>query len=89
MRDFGEILKSISKNYGFIGWNQGGWFMGLFEHCSQDKANLYLEMLEKRVSEYNKEQLDLQIKYTAGFRNSSTEKLYDVRELIHNTRGSF
>lgn len=89
LRDFGEMLKSISRNYGFIGWNQGGWFVGLFEHCSEDKANLYLEMLQKRVDEYNNEQLDLQIKYTAQYLNSTKENLYDVRELIHNTRGSF
>ena len=89
LRDFGEILKSISKNYGFICWNQGGWFMGLFEHCSEDKANLYLEMLQKRVSEYNKDQLDLQINYTTGYLNSTKESIYNVRDLIHKTREVF
>ncbi len=89
LRDFGEIIKSVSKNFGFVGWNQGGWFVGLFEHCSVDKANLYLEMLEKRVSEYNNEQLDLQIGYTAKYLNSTAAKIYDVHDLMHDTRESF
>ena len=88
LRDFGEMLKSISSNYGFISWNQGGWFMGLFEHCSEDKAKLYLEMLEKRVNDYNKNMVDIQIEYSVGYRNSSTEKIYDIRKLIHRTRES-
>lgn len=88
LRDFGEMLKSISSNYGFISWNQGGWFMGLFEHCSEDKAKLYLEMLEKRVNDYNKNMVDIQIEYSVGYRNSSTEKIYDIRKLIHSTRES-
>ncbi len=89
LRDFGEMLKSISSNYGFISWNQGGWFMGLFDHCSEDKANLYLEMLEKRVNDYNKNMVDIQIEYSVGYCNSSKEKIYDIRRLIHSTRESF
>lgn len=89
LRDFGEILKSISRNYGFVCWNQGGWFMGLFEQCSEEKIQLYIEMLDKSVEEYNGKQIDLQIKYSYGYCNSSVEKVYDIRKLIHKTRQNF
>ena len=85
LRDFGEILKSVSRNYGFIGWNQGGWFLGLFEQCSEDKAELYLQMLEKTVNDYNDRQMELEIKYVAAYSNSTQSQIYDIRNLIRNT----
>ena len=85
LRDFGDILKSVSHNYGFVGWNQGGSFLGLFEQCSVEKANLFLEMLEKRVNEYNERQLELELKYSIAYSNSTEDQIYDIRGLIHNT----
>ena len=84
MRDFGEILKSVSRNYGFIGWNQGS-FLGLFEQCSADKAELFLDMLNKRVEEYNEKQLELEIQYTAAYSNTTADEVYDIRNLIRHT----
>lgn len=84
MRDFGEILKLVSRNYGFIGWNQGS-FLGLFEQCSTDKADLFLDMLKKRVNDYNDKQLELEIQYTAAYSNSTADKIYDIRNIIRKT----
>lgn len=84
MRDFGEILKAVSRNYGFIGWNQGS-FLGLFEQCSTDKLNLFLDMLEKRVTDYNDKQLELEIQYTVAYSNSTADGIYDIRNIIRKT----
>ena len=84
MRDFGEILKSVSRNYGFMGWNQGS-FLGLFEQCSVEKADLFLEMLSKRVEEYNNKQTELEIQYTIAYSNTTREEIYDIRNLIRHT----
>ena len=84
MRDFGEILKSVSRNYGFIGWNQGS-FLGLFEQCSSDKAELFLDMLKKRVDEYNEKQMELEITYSVAYSNTTKDDIYDIRHLIRNT----
>ncbi|MBR0412039.1 MAG: diguanylate cyclase [Eubacterium sp.] len=84
MKDFGEILKSVSRNYGFIGWNQG-MFLGLFEQCSADKAELFLDMLNKRVEEYNDKQLELEIQFSVAYSNSTEEEIFDIRNLIRNT----
>ena len=84
MRDFGDILKSLSRNYGFIGWKQGS-FLGLFEQCSTEKAELFLDMLEKRVAEYNDKQLELEIQYTVAYSNSTRDDLHDIRQLIRHT----
>ena len=85
LRDMGAILKSISQNYGFVGWNQGGGFLCLFEHCSAEKADLFLDMLEKRVNEYNDRQIELELKYKIAYSTSTKDEIYDIRTLIRNT----
>ena len=81
---FGEILKTVSRNYGFIACNRPGFFLGLFEHCSASKAKLFYEILEKSVNDYNKRQVELEIKYSIAFSNSTDEKIYQVRSLIRS-----
>lgn len=81
MRDFGEILKSVARNYGFIGWNQGS-FIGLFERCSKDKTDFFMNMLKKRVDDYNDKQLEMEIRYTACYSNTSEDEISDIHDLI-------
>ena len=61
--------------------------MGLFEQCPATKAELFLDMLEKSVNEYNEKQIELQIRYTAAFSNSTEENTYDIRKLLRSTFG--
>ena len=85
LASFGGILKSISRNYGFIGCNRAGMFMGLFEQCSVQKAKLFMEVLEKSVNEYNSDQIEYHIRYSAAFCNSTEDQTYEVRTLIRHT----
>ena len=87
LRDFGEMVKTLSRNYGFMGFNNGGMFMGLFEQCPATKADLFLDMLDKSVKEYNEKQIELQIRYSAAYSNSTDEKTYDIRKLLRSTFG--
>ena len=87
LRDFGEMVKTLSRNYGFMGFNNGGMFMGLFEQCPATKADLFLDMLDKSVKEYNEKQIELQIRYSAAYSNSTDEKNYDIRKLLRSTFG--
>lgn len=87
MRDFGEMIKTLSRNYGFIGFNNGGSFMGLFEKCTTVKAELFVDMLSKSVKDYNEKRTDLQIEYSIAYSNSTEDKVYDIRDLIRDTFG--
>lgn len=80
----GEILKTITRNYGFIACNRPGYFLGLFENCSATKAHLFTEILEKSIIDYNKRQVELEVKYSVAFSNSTEEKTYQIRSLIRN-----
>ena len=51
------------------------------------KAELFLDMLDKSVKEYNEKQIEMQVEYSAAFSNSSEDKTYDVRTLIRHTFG--
>lgn len=82
---FGEIVKSISKDYGFIGYNRGGMFLGLFKQCPAHKTEMYLQMLEKNVEKYNQKQIEIQAQYSTAYCNSTDDHTYDVRLLIHQT----
>ena len=79
---FGGMIKSLSKNYGFIGCNRPGMLLGLFDQCSVPKAELFLQMLEKSVKDYNEKQVELQIEYTAAFCNSTEDDTHEIRTLI-------
>ena len=84
LREFGDIVRVLSRNYGFIGCNRPGFFIGLYENCSVSKAKLFSEMLEKSINDYNRRQVEIEVKYSVAFSNSTEEKLYQVRSLIHN-----
>ena len=81
---FGEIVKTLSRNYGFVGCNRPGYFLGLFEECSANKAKLFAEMLEKSTREYNRKQVEIDVKYSIAFSNSTDEQLYQIRSLIRS-----
>ena len=82
--EFGGIIKVLSRNYGFIGCNRPGYFIGLYENCTVSKANLFLEMLEKSVNDYNRRQVEVEVKYSVAFSNSTEDSIYQIRSLIHS-----
>ena len=81
---FGEIIKTLSRNYGFVGCNRPGFFIGLYEDCSVAKAKLFSEMLERSIQDFNKRQVEIDVKYSMAFSNSTEEKIYQVRSLINS-----
>ncbi len=83
--DFGRIIKSLSRNYGFMAYNGAGQFLGLFDQCSSQKADLFIGMLNNSVEDYNDKQIEMKIKYSVVYLNSTDDNNYNVRELIHRT----
>ena len=82
--EFGGIIKVLSRNYGFVGCNRPGYFIGLYENCTVSKAKLFSEMLEKSVNDYNKRQVEVEVKYSVAFSNSTEDSIYQIRSLIHS-----
>ena len=82
LSDFGRIIKFTSKNYGFIGYNGVGQFIGIFEQCAVPKAELFIEQLGKNIKDYNDKHIEGHIKCSVAFSNSTDDKTYDIRTLI-------
>ena len=82
LADFGRIIKFTAKNYGFIGYNGVGQFIGIFEQCAAEKAELFIEQLGKNIKEYNEKHVEVHIKCSVAFANSTDDRIYDIRGLI-------
>ena len=82
LSDFGRILRFTAKNYGFIGYNGVGQFIGIFEQCTVPKAELFIEQLGKNIKDYNDKHVEVHIKCSVAFANSTDDKIYDIRSLM-------
>ncbi len=82
LSDFGRILKFTAKHYGFMGYNGVGQFIGIFEQCAVSKAELFIEQLSKSIKEYNDKHVEVHIKCSVAFANSTDDEIYDIRALI-------
>ena len=82
LSEFGRIVKKASRNYGFMGYNNVGQFLGLFDQCTVTKAEVFSEILNKSVAEYNEKQIGVTIKYSVAYVNSEQEDVYEIRTLI-------
>lgn len=82
LSDFGRIIKFTAKNYGFVGYNGVGQFIGVFEQCPVPKAELFIEQLGKNIKDYNDKHVEVHIKCSVAFANSTDDRIYDIRTLI-------
>ncbi len=82
LSDFGRIIKFSAKHYGFMGYNGVGQFIGIFEQCAVPKAELFIEQLSKNIKEYNEKHVEVHIKCSVAFANSTDDEIYDIRTLI-------
>ena len=80
--DFGRIIKFTAKHYGFVGYNGVGQLIGIFEQCAVSKAELFIEQLGKSIKEYNEKHVEVHIKCSVAFANSTDDETYDIRSLI-------
>ncbi len=66
IQDFSKILKDVSTPYGFICRNGGDEFVGIFENCTKESLNDYLNFLQEKVNKYNTLENEIQISYAVG-----------------------
>ena len=85
LAEFGHIVKAVSKNFGFMGYNNVGQFLGLFDQCTELKAETFAEMLQKSVADYNQKQIGVNIQYSVAYLNSAEDETYEIRTLIRHT----
>ena len=82
LKDFGQILKSFSDLYGFVGYNGSGSFMAFFPDCSTGKLDVILEAIDRQVAEYNKLNPGHEIRYAFGKAVSNEDGTFEIRNLL-------
>ena len=82
LRDFSDIVSTMSDTEGFVGYNGVGSYIAFFEKCGERKAKVILRILDQQITEYNRINPDYPIRYIAASETTSASGVYDVRELL-------
>lgn len=67
IRSFSIILKLASVNMCFVGRNGGNVFMAIFEDTTKENIDLFLDRVETKVIEHNKDHQNLAMHYQYGY----------------------
>ena len=82
LKDFSGLLQLMGDTDGMVGYNGVGKFLAFFAECSSKKAEVMVRILHEQVDEYNKLNPEYPIRFTAAWATSSTDDIYDMRELL-------
>ena len=80
--DFCNILEEVGDDYGFVGRNGGNKFLAIFENCTGEKIQTFLDRIEDRVSQHNQAPDSISIEYQIGTALNSEEHLDQITRLI-------
>ena len=83
LKKLGSILSEILSPEGFIGYNNSGQFIGLFENCNEEKASSLMERITSEIEYTNDSDNSMAISVNMGCAISSDEDIYEVRKLLH------
>ena len=82
LKDFAQIIKSFGDLYGFVGHNGGGNFIAFFSSCPGKKADVILEAIERKVTEYNASHPQQEIRFSRGKAVSDDDGVFEIRQLL-------
>ena len=82
LKDFSGLLQLMGDTEGMVGYNGVGKFLAFFSECSAKKADVMVRILTDQVDEYNKLNPEYPIQFTAAWATSSSDDIYDTRELL-------
>ena len=83
LKKLGKILYDILAPEGFIGYNNSGQFVGLFEHCNSEKMETLVERIVAEIEYMNNLDQAEAIAVSIGYAVSDEEEIYEVRKLLH------
>ncbi|MCI8854843.1 MAG: GGDEF domain-containing protein [Lachnospiraceae bacterium] len=82
IRDFSGILQAASRDLCFVGRNGGNTFLALFENCSEEKLDTFLERMESKVAHHNDSDADTPIDYRYGVAFNEGPEIRMITDLI-------
>ena len=82
LKQFSSILSSAALSLCFVGRNGGNKFRAIFEDCTQEKLDLFLNRVDERVRQHNSAPDALPIEFRAGSALNSEVHLSQITKLI-------
>ncbi len=82
LKDFSSILSTAAVSLCFVGRNGGNKFLAIFENCTGEKIQTFLDRIEDRVSQHNQAPDSISIEYQIGTALNSEEHLDQITRLI-------
>lgn len=82
IRKFSTLLKMVSVNTCFVSRNGGNKFLAIFEDCSPESIDSFIERLSRMVSNYNEEDDSTHIEYHYGVALSEDSDVETITALI-------
>ena len=82
LEEIGNILKTLSKEYGFIGYNGANQFLCLLDNCTYGKAEFMVSLLSEAVKQFNDGNPGVMIEMKARIADSKKTGIYQINKLI-------
>lgn len=82
IHDFSSILQASSLNLCFVGRNGGNKFLAIFENCTAQKLNTFLDRVCDKVDNHNDNPDSLPILYQYGTAYREGESIKTITDLI-------
>ena len=82
IRDFSNILKMASVSLCFVGRNGGNKFLALFEDCTRQDIDAFLERMDKKVCSYNSDAHGKCIQYRYGVAFEEGPEVKTITDLV-------
>ena len=82
LKKLGKILNDVLSTEGFIGYNNSGQFIGLFEHCNEDKVQTMVDRINAEIEYANSLEPAESISINVGHAISNVDSIYEVRKLL-------
>ena len=80
-----DYIQECAENYGFVGYNGGLQFIGLFPDCDEARATYFANLLKRLVAEFNRGGHGTVIRYKVASVSATEHKPYTMRELLAAT----
>ena len=82
LKDFSNILSTAAVSLCFVGRNGGNKFLAIFENCTEEKMQTFLNRINDRVTQHNQAPDSISMEYHVGTALNSEEHLEQITKLI-------
>ena len=86
LKEIGDTLKALSREYGFIGSNGANQFLCLLDNCTGEKAEFMLSLLSESIKQFNEGNPGVMIEMKARIADSKKFSFLGILMLISRYR---